>query len=245
MIIKKTIPDILLCQFALLTVIGGSLHSGGGAMKLIRCFLVTLVLGLMTGCMAAVKPGNIPEVGLDSVGPYSGPLSVDLINDQPDTTPHWFGSGGEINYPRYGTVRWDGSRHVAHVMPERINSGTSYTANYNEWTEFFIRHFSHELAKRGVTVSKDSPNKIKVKLSNFALFLGFTKVRVRLTVQLEAGDSSWSGTYEETDISAVSISGACGGAISHSIKKLLNDPEFIQLMKTGQLTDLNETASGD
>jgi uncharacterized lipoprotein YajG len=176
-------------------------------MKLKILFLI-LIVGLMTGCAHTWRPGEVPELGLDAVGLYSDHLSVDLINNQPNTTPQLFaGIGGHTHY-----------------------------ANYNEWTEFFIKDFSQELTKRGVAVSKESPNKIKVKLSNFAFFQGFAKVRVNMTVHLEAGDGSWSKTYEETDTSGWSMGRAFGSVIYHTIEKILKDPEVMGRMKAAAST---------
>jgi hypothetical protein len=172
-------------------------------MKYRELFVLMVVVGLLSGCAHTWSPSQVPAIGLDSVGAFKEDLSVNLINNQPNTTPQLFaGIGGHTHY-----------------------------ANYNEWTEFFIRDFGDELAKRGVKVSQDSPNKMKVKLGNFAFFQGFAKVRVNMTVQLESADGNWAKTFEETDTSGWSMGRAFGSVVYHTIEKLLRDNEVISRMK--------------
>ncbi len=171
--------------------------------KLFKFFPAFIMLVILTGCAHTWSPGHAPEIGLDAVSQYQGNLSVDLINNQPNTTPQMFAATG----------------------------GHTHLANYNEWTQFFIDDFTKELTKRGVKVSKDSLNKIKIKLSDFAFFQGFSKVRVNMKVQLESGDGKWSKLYEETDTSGWSMGRAFGSVIYHTIEKLLKDPEVLNMMK--------------
>src|SRR4030042_2742172 len=160
----------------------------------------------LSGCAHTWSPSQIPEIDLSAVGSYQQDLSVDLINDQPNTTPQLFAG----------------------------ISGHTHYANYNEWTQFFIDNFTKELTKREVNVSKDSPNKIRVKLSNFAFFQGFAKVRVNMTILLASGDGKWSKTYEETDTSGWSMGRAFESVIYHTIEKLLRDSEVIDRMKVNK-----------
>jgi uncharacterized lipoprotein YajG len=165
--------------------------------------LFLLVSLFLVGCAHTWSPGSVPEIGLDTVSQYQEKFSVDLINDQPITTPALFAAIG----------------------------GHKHYANYNEWTQFFIDDFTKELTKRGVNVSKDSPNKLKVRLGNFAFFQGFAKVRVNMTVVLTSADGKWSKTYEETDTSGWSMGRAFGSIIYHTIEKILKDPEVMSKMR--------------
>ncbi|MEW6419698.1 MAG: hypothetical protein AB1480_16540 [Nitrospirota bacterium] len=166
----------------------------------VLCLFITLFLA---GCAHTWSPGSVPEIGLDTVSQYQEKFSVDLINDEPNTTPQLFaGIGGHTHY-----------------------------ANYNEWTQFFINDYAKELTKRGVNVSKDSPNKLKVKVGKFAFFQGFAKVRVNMTVVLTSDDGKWSKTFEETDTSGWNMGRAFGSVIYHTIEKLLKDPEVMNRMK--------------
>jgi|GEM_PF-4795858 len=158
---------------------------------------------ILAGCAHTWSPGESPDVALDVVGTYKENLSVELINNQQNTTPQLFaGVGGHTHY-----------------------------ANYKEWTQFFVNKYESELTKRGVAVTKDSPNKIKIKLYDFAFFQGFAKVRVNMKVHLESGDGKWSKVYEETDTSGWSMGRAFGSIIYHTIEKLLKDPEVTARMR--------------
>lgn len=172
----------------------------GSLLLIIHSFFFLI---LLSGCAHTWSPGQAPEIGLDTIDRFQGNLSVQLINNQPETKPKLFaGIGGHTHY-----------------------------ANYNEWTQFFIDTLSKELTKRGVRVSNNSTNKIKVKLSNFAFFQGFAKVRVNMTVLLESGDGKWSKQYEETDASGFSLGRAFGSIVYHTIEKILKEPEILDKMK--------------
>lgn len=165
--------------------------------------ILLLIVVLLAGCAHTSKPGQIPPIELSVVDTYQKNLSVDLINDSPDTTPKVYAGIG----------------------------GHTYYANYNEWTQFFIDKYASELEKRGVKVSKDSPNKIKVKISDFAFIQGWAKVRANMRIQLSSVDGKWSKIYDETDTSGWSGGRAFGSVIYHSIEKLLKDTEVIDRMK--------------
>src|SRR3989338_7696884 len=180
-------------------------------------WILLLIVVFLTGCATTVNshPKQIPPIDLSIVSSYQENLSVDLINDQPDTTPKEYTRLVGINKSVY----------------------TSLTVNYNEWTRFFIDSYTAELNKRGVKVYKDSPNKIKARLSNFGYFLfspnlGFTSVaRVNIVVQLLSSDDKWSKIYHEWDESGWSRGRAFGSVIYHTIEKLLKDPEVIDRMR--------------
>lgn len=80
-------------------------------------------------------------------------------------------------------------------------------------------------------VSRDSPNKTKVKLSNFALIQGWAKISVNMVVQRSSVDGKWSKTYEETDTSGWNGGRAFGSVVYHTIEKFLKDPEIIDRME--------------
>lgn len=175
-------------------------------MKLINGLLLLAVV-FLSGCAHTSTPKQIPSLDLSVVDKYQENLSVELINDQPNTTPAIYAGIG----------------------------GHTYYANYNEWTQFFIDCYTAELVKRGAMVSKDSPNKIKVKLSNFAYIQGWAKLRVNMVVQMSSVDKTWSKTYEETDTSGWSGGRAFGSVIYHTIEKFLKDPEIIDRMRINSM----------
>ena len=175
--------------------------------KRILDWILLLIIVFLAGCAHMSVPKQIPPIDLSAVDKYQENLSVELINDQPNTTP--------VIYAGIG--------------------GHTYYANYNEWTQFFIDNYTAELTKRGVKVSKDSPNKIKAKLSNFAFIQGWAKVRANMVVHLSSLDSKWSKTYEETDTSGWSGGRAFGSVIYHTIEKLLKDSEVIDRMRINNI----------
>ena len=188
-------------KFANLSAFGATLPGRIGPD--LMAFVLLVFIGLSAGCSHVWRPETVPEIGTDAVGPYTAKYSVDLINDEPDKTPRLFAAAGV-------------SKHYA---------------NYHEWTEFFIDDYSKELTRRGVAVSAQSPNKIKVKLSNFAYFQSLAKARVNMTVTLASADDRWSKTYHETDTSGLSLGRAFGSIIYHTVEKLLKDPELLGKMK--------------
>ena len=168
----------------------------------INVFLI-LSLFFIVGCATVSKPGNIPGINMGVVGKFSKALSVELINNQPDTTPRLYA----------GVV------------------GQNFYANYNEWTKFFIDKLGEELKKRGATVSEDSPKKLKVKLGDFSYIEGWAKVRVNMKVSLEMPEKNWKKEWVASDVSGWSMGRAFGSVIYHAIEQILKDPEIIELLK--------------
>ena len=163
-------------------------------MKFVKSSLLIIVAGLfMVSCAHYSVPKQVPEVPMDSVGGYDQKYSVDLINDQPDTSDHLY---------------WAMGIH-------------RYYANYNVWTKFFIDYYKNELEKRGVEVSENSPNKMKVRLSDFALMTGFAVVRANIKVKLESEDRSWVKEWVESDSSGWSGGRAMGSTLYRAVERLL------------------------
>lgn len=178
---------------------------------LIRSLLFCIIF--FVGCAQTQvnwHPKQMPPIDLSIVTPYQENLSVDLINDQPDTTPQEYTS-------------------------DLAMGSAKFVANYNEWTQFFVDNYTSELVKRGVKVSKDSTNKIKVKLCNFGYIQGWAKLRAKIEVQLSSDDGKWSKTYIETDTSGWSAGRAFGSVIYHTIEKLLRDQEVMDRMRIGEV----------
>ena len=168
-----------------------------------RIFVLLIGLLFVSGCATISKPGSIPAIGLDRVGSFKENLSVDLINDQPNTTPQTYAGIG----------------------------GYTYQANYNEWTKFFIDNLGEELKKRSVDVSETSPNKLKVKLSDFDFIQGWAKVRVNMRISLQMPDKNWSKEWVATDTSGWNGGRAFGSVIYHAIEQLLKDSQLIELLR--------------
>ncbi|HBO69770.1 MAG TPA: hypothetical protein DD658_06400 [Deltaproteobacteria bacterium] len=165
--------------------------------------ILLLAVSLFGGCAHTWSPKQAPTVPLESVGPLGPGLSVNLINDQPSTTPQMFAAiGGHTHY-----------------------------ANYNEWTDFFIRYWGEALTKRGVVVGPQSMNTISVKLDDFRFYQGFAKVRTNMKIHLSSPDNTWKKDFDETDTSGWSMGRAFGSVIYHAVEKLMQDPEVLGRMK--------------
>jgi len=165
--------------------------------------LFSVLIFLLVGCAHTWHPGEAPPISMEAVGRLESGLSVELVNDQPNTTLQLFaGVGGHTHY-----------------------------ANYNEWTEFFIKYWIEELTKRGVAVSNTSPNKIAVKLDSFGFIQGFAKLRTNMRISLSSPDKAWSKVFDETDTSGWSMGRAFGSLIYHAVEKYMRDPEILAQMK--------------
>ena len=174
-------------------------------MKLTRSSLLILFISiLMFSCAHHSVPKQVPQVSIETVGNYDQIYSVNLVNDQPDTT--------EALYWAAGVHRW--------------------YANYNIWTQFFIDRYAEELVKRGVKVSENSPNVLKFKLSDFAVMQGFAVIRINMKIRIENSDKTWVKDWTESDTSGWSGGRDLGSAIYHAIEKLLKDPEVLNEMKS-------------
>ncbi len=165
--------------------------------------LLAALVSLGAGCAHTWSPGQAPPIPIEVVGPLGNALTVDLVNNQPNTTPQLFaGIGGHTHY-----------------------------ANYNEWTGFFIKYWTEELTKRNVAVTDLSQNKILVKLDSFMFIQGFAKVRTNMKIHLSTPDNAWTKVLDETDTSGWSMGRAFGSLIYHAVEKMMLDPEILARMQ--------------
>lgn len=163
----------------------------------------SILLLLITGCARTWSPEHVPPIPMEAFGALGEGLTVELINDQPNKTPQLFWGAG----------------------------GNTFYANYNEWTEFFIKYWGEELTKRNVIVSSQSPNKIRVKLDSFMFIQGFAKLRTNMKIHLSNPDNTWTKVLEETDTSGWSMGRAFGSLIYHAVETVMKEPEIIGRMK--------------
>ena len=167
--------------------------------KILYSFVAFILIAGLAGCSTLRRPGSVPELGLDVVGAFSEGYSVKLVNDQQNATPQSYGSAG-MNV---------------------------FLANYNEWTQFFIDDLSKEFIKRGVDVSNNSLNELRVKLSGFQLLQGFAVVRVNMRIDLEMPGKNWSKEMFVTDKSGWNDGRAFASVIYHSIEEILKKVSLI------------------
>lgn len=163
-----------------------------------------LFLLVLSGCSTVSQPGNIPDIGLTDVGPFAKTLSVALVNNQPDKSNEIYAGIG----------------------------GHTYYANYNQWTQFFIDRLGNEMKKRGVNISDISPNKLRVKLSDFAYMQGMWVVRMNVKISLEMPEKNYKKEWIATDVSGWSAGRAMGSVLYRAIEQILRDPEIMNLLQT-------------
>ncbi len=174
--------------------------------NLIRNLVLILSLSLIMAACAPVtiSPNKIridPNINLDLIGTYEKKLSVNLINNQPDST----------------------------IQPIPHPTG-KFRVNYNEWTQFYIEQWEEELIKRGVNVSGDSPNLIKVKIYDIEFF-GKWELYVRMMIELEDKSGTWSKKIKSISMDNWTGKGALINMFTRSIEKLLEDIEVIDKMR--------------
>lgn len=171
----------------------------------ILMLMILLTLFLLGGCAHTWSPGSFSPVPMESVGPLGHDLSVNLINAQNWTTPQIFYS-----------LTWH-----------------SHQANYNVWTDFFIRYWSEELKKRGVAVGSQSRNTIYVKLDNFWLREIFFVYNSGMMIHLSSPDNSWKKDFSATEVTSTfrTIGGALDSVFQHAAENLMKDPEVLNRMK--------------
>jgi len=171
-------------------------------------FVLFFVLLALCGCATIniTKPGRITDVSLAEIAAYSGSMSIQLINNQPDDSVITF-----------NTVKLN--------MGDIITKGSM-----RQWTQGFIDKLSGELQKRGVKVSADSPNILLVKISDFGPEIKdmahFTsEAQARILVELKGSD--YKKEWVQKDVSGWKYPRALENVLWQGIKKLLSDKDFL------------------
>ncbi len=165
-----------------------------------RCVgLIGISLALV-GCTQIVRPVLAPTIDLNEVGYFQNKYYVDLINGQSDSGPQVF---------------------------SKLKTGKTFLANYKEWTESFIDVYTYELQKRGVQISKASPNKIYVKVSDLEYTHDFIGFKGKIKIDLSNQDGNWTKEFSETYVSDRNMRDAFSGAFYNAVLKLLKDQEVL------------------
>jgi len=164
---------------------------------------ILLVLLFFGGCAHTWHPKEVPPVPMETVGPLGPGLSVHIVNDQPLTTPQMFFT----------------------------DVGHTHHANYNEWTDYFIRYWGEELTKRGVAVGPQSRNTISVKLDGFWAHHVFVVHNAGMKIHLSSPDNTWSKEFIETDSSGMGLGGALSNVVHLTTEKLMRNHDVLDRMK--------------
>lgn len=173
------------------------------ARRIVQSGTILLSLFLLGGCAHTWSPGSVSPVPMETVGPLGPGLSVHIVNDQPLTTLQLFFT----------------------------DVGHTHHANYNEWTDYFIRYWGEELTKRGVAVGPQSRNTISVKLDGFWAHHIFVVINAGMKIHLSSPDNTWSKEFVETDSSGMGLGGALGNVVHLTVEKLMQNPEVLNRMK--------------
>ena len=81
--------------------------------------------------------------------------------------------------------------------------------------------------KRNVVVSINSPNKLKIKLSDYTVIQGGVRFRAKMRIKLDMPGKNWTKNWVATDVSPWTHGRARQALLYHVIEGLLKDPEFI------------------
>jgi hypothetical protein len=168
--------------------------------KLILTSLIATLTFLFSACShVAVPRGPIP-VKMDVVGPMNVNKTVFLENGVPDSKLTLIAS--------QGFHKW--------------------YADYNVWTSFIVSHLETELRSRGVQISPDGQEVLRVKVEQTGLYWGSFSTRCIVNVRVERKDRTWSKSYEGNNASPASLYRAVDGAVYKAVVAILQDKDFMK-----------------
>jgi hypothetical protein len=101
-------------------------------------------------------------------------------------------------------------------------------ADYNVWTSFIVNQLEGELRGRGVQISPDSQEVLRVKVEQTGLYWGSFSTRCIVNVRVEKKDGTWSKTYEGNNASPASLYRSVDGAVYKAVVAILQDKDFIK-----------------
>jgi hypothetical protein len=167
--------------------------------KLLLTSLILILTFLFSACShVAVPRGPIP-VKMDVVGPMNANKAIFLENGVPDSRLTLIAS--------QGFHKW--------------------YADYNVWTSFVVSQLEIELRGRGVQVSPDSQEVLRVKVEQTGLFWGSFSTRCVVNVRVERKDGTWSKSYEGNNASPASLYRSVDGAVYKAVVAILQDRDFM------------------
>jgi uncharacterized lipoprotein YajG len=100
-------------------------------------------------------------------------------------------------------------------------------ADYSVWTSLIVAQLESELRGRGVRVSPDSQEIIKVKVEQAGLFWGSFSTRCIVNVRVERKDGTWSKSYEGNNASPANLYRSVDGAVYRAVVAILQDKDFM------------------
>jgi hypothetical protein len=173
-----------------------------GTQKLVLTSLMMILILAFSGCSHVTVPRGPIPVKMDVVGPMNGTKAIFLENGVPDSKLTLIAS--------QGFHKW--------------------YADYNVWTSFVVSQLESELRGRGVQISPDSREILRVKVEQTGLYWGSFSTRCIVNVRVERKDGTWSKTYEGNNASPASLYRSVDGAVHKAVVAILQDKDFLNVI---------------
>jgi hypothetical protein len=167
--------------------------------RLVLISLIVTLTFLFSACSHVTVPRGPIPVKMDVVGPMSVSKAIFLENGVPDSKLTLIAT--------QGFHKW--------------------YADYNVWTSFVVSQLESELRGRGVQVSPDSQEVLRVKVEQAGLFWGSFSTRCIVNVRVERKDGTWSKSYEGNNASPASLYRSVDGAVYKAVVAILQDTDFM------------------
>jgi hypothetical protein len=167
--------------------------------RLILISLMVTLTFLFSACSHVTVPRGPIPVKMDVVGPMSVSKAISLENGVPNSKLTLIAT--------QGFHKW--------------------YADYNVWTSFVVSQLENELRGRGVQVSPDSQEVLRVKVEQAGLFWGSFSTRCIVNVRVERKDGTWSKSYEGNNASPASLYRSVDGAVYKAVVAILQDKDFM------------------
>jgi len=167
--------------------------------RLVLISLIVTLTFLFSACSHVTVPRGPIPVKMDVVGPMSVSKAISLENGVPDSKLTLIAT--------QGFHKW--------------------YADYNVWTSFVVSQLESELRGRGVQVSPDSQEVLRVKVEQTGLFWGSFSTRCIVNVRVERKDGTWSKSYEGNNASPASLYRSVDGAVYKAVVAILQDKDFM------------------
>jgi len=167
--------------------------------KLVLTSSIVVLSFLFSACShVAVPRGPIP-VKMDVVGQMNVNKTISLENGVPDSKLTLIAS--------QGFHKW--------------------YVDYRVWTSFIVSQLESELRGRGIQVSPDSQEILRVKVEQTGLYWGSFSTRCIVNVRVERKDGTWSKSYEGNNASPANLYRSVDGAVYKAVVAILQDKDFM------------------
>ena len=108
----------------------------------------------------------------------------------------------------------------------------SYWGDLRQITDVAIMVLSEEFHHRGIILTTNSPNILRLKMIYAGLAYSLARYQCAMHLQVEVGNS-YKGVYYGYNV-GFSLEKACDGVITKTVKSLLEDPKIMQVLLNEQ-----------